>query len=250
MRAASKILLFLFLLGVAGAQAQPDAAAQPQGQAEEAEIEFVPSKYRILAIRPLPGVPGIQTGFSRARYLVNFGAREGIKRGSVFQIFRKMHFVGLVHVSRVWTDTAYVRPIRLESKPDRDALFPLLPGYQLKPKYVMLETIHFDLGKPQFSIEMNERLHFASRFINAFPNFPLVLEGHTDSEGDSEKNLILSQQRAEEIKIYLNEIHFIPLVQMHIKAFGAGDPIASNATEEGRLQNRRVDIVLMDAIPE
>ena len=250
MRARMALLISLLLLlelGKTNAQPPADATA-PKG--EEEEVAFIQSPYRILAVRPLPGTPGVQTGFSRAQYLVNFGAREGVKRGSVFQVYRITEYIGLVQVSRTWRDTAYVRPIRLETRKDREALFPLQPGYQLKPKYVTLETIHFDSGKPQFSVEMNERLHYASRFINAFPDFPLILEGHTDNTGDPKKNIVLAQQRAAEIKIFLNEIHFIPLAQMHTTGLGDSDPVATNATDEGRLQNRRVDIILMDAVPK
>ena len=152
--------------------------------------------------------------------------------------------------SKVWRDSAHVRLLRVHAKPDAEDLFPLRPGDQLKPRFVLLETVHFAAGKPQFSAEMHDRLHFAARFVNAFPDYPLVLEGHADNTGDPKKNFALSQQRAEQIKVYLNEIHYISLAQMHVKSFGDTDPIASNATEEGRSQNRRVDIVLMDAVPK
>ena len=248
MSARMVLHIALFLLGIGSARAQAPADTTLDG--EEEVVEFIPSQYRILAVRPLPGTSGIQAGFSRAYYLVNFGARQGVKLGSVFEVYSKRSYLGLVHVAKTWRDTAYVRPLRLEFKANRDALFPLQPGYQLKPKYVNLETVLFDSGKPQFSVEMNERLHFASRFINSFPNHPLILEGHTDNKGNPEKNILLSQQRAEQIKIFLNEIHFIPLLQMHTIGLGDTDPVASNATAEGRLQNRRVDIILMDVIPE
>jgi hypothetical protein len=67
------IALFL-LLGIGSARAQ--AAADTTLHGEEEVVEFIPSQYRILAVRPLPGTSGIQAGFSRAHYLVNFGAGD------------------------------------------------------------------------------------------------------------------------------------------------------------------------------
>jgi OOP family OmpA-OmpF porin len=70
-----------------------------------------------------------------------------------------------------------------------------------------------------------------------------MIEGHADSVGDATHNQQLSQLRAEAVKLTFAR-QGMPM--SHIRTWGAGesDPIASNDTEEGRRQNRRVVIVV------
>lgn len=67
--------------------------------------------------------------------------------------------------------------------------------------------------------------------------------GHTDNVGEKQKNLILSQQRAESVMSYLINLG---VSADRISAIGKGDqePRADNETEEGRLMNRRVEVEL------
>ena len=96
---------------------------------------------------------------------------------------------------------------------------------------------------------MYERLHYVARFIRAFPQFPLILEGHTDSQGQAAKNKALAEKRAEGVRLFLNEVYRLPMQQMHAVGYGEERPVATNQDEAGRYRNRRVDIVLMDAQP-
>ena len=223
--------------------------SQAAAQKKEEAVVFTPSKYRIMRVHLPPGPVGIQAAVSRGRYLVNFGTREGIKPGSIFQVFHREHLTGLVRVEQVWRDTAHVLLINLVKKIDPASPSPLQRGFYLKPKFVVLETVHFAQGQPDFSTDMHERLSYAARFIRSFPDSPLILEGHSDNTGNKKANLELSRQRAERIRSYLSEVHRLPLSQMHVKGYGSAEPIATNATEEGRQQNRRVDITLADQLP-
>ena len=66
----------------------------------------------------------------------------------------------------------------------------------------------------------------------------VVVGGHTDGEGDSAPNRILSQKRADSVRAYLVS-RGIPSVHLFARGYGSSQPIASNATEEGRRRNRR-----------
>jgi outer membrane protein OmpA-like peptidoglycan-associated protein len=68
--------------------------------------------------------------------------------------------------------------------------------------------------------------------------------GHTDSTGDKAHNLKLSDDRAASVKQYLVE-HGIAADRLASKGYGEARPIADNKTEEGRAQNRRVDIHIL-----
>ena len=66
--------------------------------------------------------------------------------------------------------------------------------------------------------------------------------GHTDSIGSGEYNLWLSQRRAEKIKDDLIKFYGIATSRLEAKGYGEDDPVASNYTESGRSENRRVVI--------
>lgn len=70
-----------------------------------------------------------------------------------------------------------------------------------------------------------------------------VIEGHTDSIGNTATNMKLSVQRAEKIKAYLVEKLGVADSLVEARGFGENNPIADNSTQEGRRQNRRVDIM-------
>ena len=73
------------------------------------------------------------------------------------------------------------------------------------------------------------------------PELDLVIEGHTDSTGNPDANLYLSQMRANAVKGYLIDSG---ISEGRLKAVGMGDvkPIASNGTRSGRSKNRRIEI--------
>jgi OOP family OmpA-OmpF porin len=114
---------------------------------------------------------------------------------------------------------------------------------------VTLETIPFDGDTPQISPALEDRLAHMAGFIRAFPEAPVLLEGHSDNSGKKGQPLALSQQRAEHIKTYLNEFYRIPKGRLHPRGFGDTRPLAANTDEAGRRQNRRVEILMVDEIP-
>ncbi|MBR9842666.1 MAG: OmpA family protein [Rhodobacteraceae bacterium] len=73
----------------------------------------------------------------------------------------------------------------------------------------------------------------------------VMLVGHTDSEGDLERNIALSQARAEAVMSALVKDYGIDKAQVSARGIGFLAPRASNATEEGREANRRVEVVVL-----
>jgi outer membrane protein OmpA-like peptidoglycan-associated protein len=71
----------------------------------------------------------------------------------------------------------------------------------------------------------------------------LVIEGHTDSVGGAPFNLELSRKRAEAVKRWLADKGGISEVRLTTAGYGMARPVADNANEEGRAQNRRVELV-------
>ncbi len=77
------------------------------------------------------------------------------------------------------------------------------------------------------------------------PDKKIRVEGHTDSRGDAEANLQLSDQRANAV---MEALISLGVAADRISALGMGEdfPIASNEDDEGRARNRRVDVILLD----
>lgn len=76
--------------------------------------------------------------------------------------------------------------------------------------------------------------------------YVIEIAGYADSTGNTARNRVLSQQRADAVVRYLQEHHDIPLRRM-ITPFGYGElrPVADNRTAEGRRQNRRVEVKIL-----
>lgn len=234
------------------AQAQSGASAKSADAdtTEPVVVERPITKYAVLRAH-LPDSPGApQVAVSHGRYVANFGSRDGVKPGAIFQVYRAATYVGLLRVEQVYRDSAALRLVNLERKIDIEAAEPVKRGYLLFPHHVLLESVNFGSGKPDFSEDMHERLRYAARFILNFPDFPVVVSGHTDNTGKKETNITLSQSRANEVKSYLHDIQQIPRTQMFAIGYDDQQPIASNSTEAGRWQNRRVDIVIVHELPQ
>ena len=74
----------------------------------------------------------------------------------------------------------------------------------------------------------------------------LEIQGHTDSTGPEEWNLLLSKKRAEAVMEYLHKQYRIPLHRMEVIGYGSSEPVADNTTRAGRAQNRRVVILVYE----
>lgn len=80
--------------------------------------------------------------------------------------------------------------------------------------------------------------------IREFPDRKIEIQGHTDSKGDERDNLKLSEARAEAVKDYLVTNMNLPADEIETFGFGESRPLASNDTAEGRILNRRIEIIL------
>jgi OOP family OmpA-OmpF porin len=82
----------------------------------------------------------------------------------------------------------------------------------------------------------------AAECVLNFPGNYVVIEGHTDSTGSTEYNQKLSERRAQAVKQSLIEQFNLPVEKLSCIGYGEENPVADNATAEGRAQNRRVEV--------
>lgn len=107
-------------------------------------------------------------------------------------------------------------------------------------------AVNFKVNSALLSDEATLKLDdLANKAMNT-KSYVIEVAGYTDSTGGTQKNRILSEQRADAVIRYLVEHHQIPLRRI-ITPYGYGDssPVADNSTREGREQNRRVEIKLL-----
>ncbi len=104
----------------------------------------------------------------------------------------------------------------------------------------VLKGVHFESGSAALTPDSYAVLDEVVHSLQAYPEVRVEIRGHTDSQGPASFNLKLSQKRAEAVRQYLINAGIDP---SRLVAVGVGEdePIASNATPEGRAQNRRIE---------
>ncbi len=109
---------------------------------------------------------------------------------------------------------------------------------------IRLISLTFKPGRDIIGPEHYGLLNKVQRCIREFPEASVLIEGHTDTKGNPAKNIELSNRRAGAVKTYLQVNMGLPEDKIQAVGYGDSRPIAPNTTEEGRTQNRRIDIVI------
>lgn len=110
---------------------------------------------------------------------------------------------------------------------------------------VTLGDVLFRSGETSLRTEAMESLVEVVDLLQSEPDKKIRIEGHTDSTGNSDANLRISQQRADSV---LEALVSLGVDASRVTSIGMGQdfPIATNETEEGKARNRRVDVILLD----
>ncbi|WP_447908913.1 OmpA family protein [Brevundimonas bullata] len=108
------------------------------------------------------------------------------------------------------------------------------------------DSVKFPVNRDALSPEAEQRLaELVQRLKAENRNVYLEIQGHTDSSGDTRANEQLGQSRAEAVRRFLSD-QGIALNRMATISYGETKPVAPNNTREGRAQNRRVAIVVLN----
>jgi len=108
-------------------------------------------------------------------------------------------------------------------------------------KKIVLRGVNFDFDKAVIRPDAMPVLDEAIRILKEEGDISIVAAGFTDSIGSAEYNMKLSLRRAEAVRDYLVKGGIAPS-RIKVEGFGKNDPVASNATADGRAQNRRVEL--------
>jgi len=101
--------------------------------------------------------------------------------------------------------------------------------------------VFFDYNKADLKDESKPDLNRAIEFLKENPTLRVEIAGHSDDKGDEEYNRKLSQSRAESVRIYFSN-NGIDGARLTATGYGEVQPVADNSTDEGRAQNRRVEL--------
>ena len=102
----------------------------------------------------------------------------------------------------------------------------------------------FDTGKAEVKGDGQVAIDRIASLLKDKTTANVIIEGHTDSTGSPQLNQRLSEQRADSVRAGLVS-RGVPLARLQTKGLGLSQPVAENATEDGRAQNRRVEIVML-----
>jgi outer membrane protein OmpA-like peptidoglycan-associated protein len=108
---------------------------------------------------------------------------------------------------------------------------------------IITHGILFDSGSDNIKGESYKTLANIGQLLTDDPELRLSIEGHTDSDGADDYNLDLSNKRALAARAYLMETYGIDGDRLEGKGWGEANPIDTNATPEGKANNRRVELV-------
>jgi len=108
---------------------------------------------------------------------------------------------------------------------------------------VNMSDVLFDTGQFTLKPGAREKLSKISGIVLAYPTLKLEVEGHTDSVGTEQSNLVLSENRATAVLDFLVKQGIVSS-SISSAGFGESQPVATNDTSAGRQQNRRVELVV------
>ncbi len=139
---------------------------------------------------------------------------------------------------RRWRPPA--RPVVLPREPSETPAETPAPTPEPEPQGLVLEGILFETGSATIDPESNPRLDRVVEYMTHMASARIRISGHTDNVGDPRRNQALSQARAEAVRAYLVS-HGIDGSRVEAVGYGDTQPVASNDTDAGRQQNRRIE---------
>ncbi len=134
-------------------------------------------------------------------------------------------------------------PDSLDKCPNTPKGFKVNGGGCIVQQTVVLHAVNFQFNSDQLTAPAKDTLDQIAAGMVGQPALKVEIDGHTDSKGSAAYNLKLSQRRADSVKHYLVS-KGASADNLSAHGFGMSHPIASNDTDEGRAQNRRVEFVV------
>ncbi len=111
---------------------------------------------------------------------------------------------------------------------------------------ISVRGVKFPTGSSEIEPHSFALMNKIIKSIQTFDNPVVQIVGHTDATGGAEANRKLSAQRADSVARFLSDVGGYPADRIKAEGMGSDKPIASDATPEGRAQNRRIDVMIIN----
>jgi outer membrane protein OmpA-like peptidoglycan-associated protein len=187
--------------------------------------------------------PAMRLDLGDFRYLAATNRDEGLHATVIASRQGGALYLQVMTVKEAAATPAITNAPTPRAKPD-DARLYALARHLTMNGHAVVEGIDFAPGAGTLTKGSAAALAQAAQLLRSRPDITFRVVGHTDNEGALELNLKLSQSRAEAVADALASVEGVERRQLTAHGLGYLAPRASNATEEGRALNRRVELVL------
>lgn len=213
---------------------------------------------RILAILRPNNAPA-NTDIDANDYFINRGQEVNIKRGDKLNVYRERRVhPSLPRSMRIFIGTLEIRESQNGSsmghfEPSEKINLPIIKykvpmkGDIVVPRLIIDSSVLFSPGDASLNPGAVGEFTKVSQFVENFSPNKLIIEGHTDSDGDEDANMLLSINRADAVVDYLvNTYSFITASMIESRGYGETQPITPNDTPENKKLNRRIEVVIWE----
>ncbi|MDA0334761.1 MAG: OmpA family protein [bacterium] len=200
------------------------------------------------------------TELADRRYVIDKGQVQSVNRGDILNVYRETRLSRRIPVPlRLFIGTMTITDAQQQSS---IGLFSAnvaimsqsvikyktaIKGDIVVPRLIIDSGVLFDPGAFELKPAAAEEFSKVAEFVKLFSPAKLVIEGHTDADGEQADNMRLSEQRAQQIMKYLvNEYAFITPAMVEAKGFGEAQPIVPNDTPENKALNRRIEVIVWE----
>jgi hypothetical protein len=196
----------------------------------------------------------------KREYYISKGFESSINRGDVLNVYREKRLSSELNLTvRLYIGTMTIIDSQNGSSLGRFSANSYAishPRIKYKtalkndlvvPRLIIDSSVLFDPGKADLKPGVAEEFDKVAEFVKNFAPSKLVLEGHTDADGERESNQKLSEKRAKMVRQYLIDTYeFIKPSMIEAKGYGEERPLVDNTTKENKTLNRRIEVIVWE----